>query len=337
MSDDTTVRVRRVEHDDTYVRVSTVGEVGERAFVLVPGIGVSSNYFERLAPNLNGYGPVHALDLPGFGGVPHPGKVLGIPAFAELVGRTIDELGLVDPILVGHSMGSQVVIELAAARPQLSTIVLIGPVVNAAERRVLRQAWRFLQSAWHEPGRVKALALSAYVVCGVRWFSRVLPQMMSYPLEDRVGEIQSQVLIIRGEHDANSPRAWVVELAERLPRSKVWEIPDAAHSVMYAHAEDVAELCVRYARRPATDDDQVNRVLESELGDTGPPRLSLRDRLRRMAGRAQELIGVVRHDDDDIARGRTRQARAQQDPGPEADASSDQALQARPEGSERAE
>jgi hypothetical protein len=30
-------------------------------FVLVPGNGVSSNYFERLAPNLNEHGPVHAL------------------------------------------------------------------------------------------------------------------------------------------------------------------------------------------------------------------------------------------------------------------------------------
>jgi pimeloyl-ACP methyl ester carboxylesterase len=64
---DTTVRVERVAQGDLYVRVNTIGRTGDRPFVLVPGIGVSSDYFERLAPNLNRFGPVHALDLPGCG------------------------------------------------------------------------------------------------------------------------------------------------------------------------------------------------------------------------------------------------------------------------------
>ena len=72
---ETEVRVQRVPWKSTYARVSTVGHEGERTFVLVPGIGLSSNYFERLAAQLNEYGPVHALDLPGFGGVPHPRAV----------------------------------------------------------------------------------------------------------------------------------------------------------------------------------------------------------------------------------------------------------------------
>lgn len=63
---DTDVSVSRVYRGSVYVRVNTIGVAKQRAFVLVPGIGVSSNYFERLAPNLNEYGPVYALDLPGF-------------------------------------------------------------------------------------------------------------------------------------------------------------------------------------------------------------------------------------------------------------------------------
>ena len=178
----TDVAVRRVESGSTYVRVSTIGTSGARAFLLVPGIGVSSDYFERLAPNLNRFGPVHAVDLPGFAGVPHPGRAMSIREYADLLGRVIDELGLDDPVIVGHSMGTQVVTDLAARRPELSTVVLIGPVVNPAERRVLLQALRFLQASWYEPGRVKALAIGAYLVCGVRWFSRILPKMMSFPM-----------------------------------------------------------------------------------------------------------------------------------------------------------
>ena len=53
----TDVEVQRVyATDDVYVRVNSIGTTGERPFVLVPGIGVSSTYFERLAPNLNEFG-----------------------------------------------------------------------------------------------------------------------------------------------------------------------------------------------------------------------------------------------------------------------------------------
>ncbi|MET0990335.1 MAG: alpha/beta fold hydrolase, partial [Glaciihabitans sp.] len=177
---DTSVDVRRVQRGDVYVRVSTIGDKGQRPFLLVPGIGVSSDYFERLAPNLNRFGPVHAVDLPGFAGVPHPNRAMSMRQYGELVSAVIDELALNDPILVGHSMGTQVVTEVAARRHDLSTVVLIGPVINAKERNVLVQALRFVQASWHEPGRVKSLALSAYVLCGVRWFSRMLPMMMRY-------------------------------------------------------------------------------------------------------------------------------------------------------------
>lgn len=54
----TDVTVSRVQADDTYVRVNSVGDGGIRPFVLVPGIGVSSTYFERLAPRLLEFGPV---------------------------------------------------------------------------------------------------------------------------------------------------------------------------------------------------------------------------------------------------------------------------------------
>lgn len=313
----TDVTVSRVRRGGLWVRVSSIGRTGDRPFVLVPGIGVSSNYFERLAPYLNEYGPVHALDLPGFGGVPHGGETLTIPRFADLVGAVLDDLGLEDPVLVGHSMGSQVVTDLAARRPGLSTLVLIGPVVNAAERTVGRQAWRFLGCALREPGRVKALALSAYLVCGPRWFWRVLPEMMSYRLEDRLPAVRASTLVIRGECDGNSPRDWVDRVADTLPRARAWEIPGAAHSVMYAHATEVARLCVAHARVPAPErgDVDVRRLLRPEDADgdgrpDGVPPTDLAHRWTAVRGRLTELVGVIRGDDRLIERGRTLHAEA---------------------------
>jgi len=303
--------VQRVYDGDNYVRVNSIGTGGTRPFVLVPGIGVSSTYFERLAPNLNEFGPVYALDLPGFGGVPHPDHALGIREYADLVGKVIDDLGLDDPIVVGHSMGSQVVSDLASRRPDLTTLVLIGPVVNPAERKLVTQARRFLVAATHEPGRVKALAISAYLFCGFKWFSRVLPKMMSYPIEDALPLIRAHTLVIRGEFDGVAPRDWVERVGELLPSSRLWEIPEAAHSVMYAHAEEVARLCVVHARETAGDADGDNRLHVAPVEDRPEDEpLDTAAVAKALRGRLTEAVGVVTDNDELIEQGKTTHAEA---------------------------
>jgi pimeloyl-ACP methyl ester carboxylesterase/uncharacterized protein YjbJ (UPF0337 family) len=305
------VVVTRVHAGDVYVRVNSVGDAGTRPFVLVPGIGVSSTYFEKLAPRLNEFGPVHAVDLPGFGGVPHPDHALSIGEYADLVGRVIDELGLDDPVVVGHSMGSQIVSDLLARRPELSTLVLIGPVIHPSERRVLTQAWRFLQASMHEPGTVKILALSSYLFCGFKWFARVLPKMISFPIEERLPHIRAHTLVIRGEFDAVSPREWVREVGELLPSSRLWEIAGAAHSVMYAHADEVARLCVQHAREKAGDADDDNRLhVDASNPEGDADDRSVADVVKAVSGRVVETVGVIQDDDEKIAEGKTAAAEA---------------------------
>ena len=311
----TEVSVSRVHSHDYYARVNTIGTTGVRPFVLVPGIGVASTYFERLAPNLNSFGPVHALDLPGFGGVPHPNDALSISQYADLVGLVIDELGLEDPILVGHSMGTQVVADLAARRPDLSTIVLIGPVINPAERSVLRQGLRFAQAGLREPGRVTLLALGAYLMCGFRWFSRVLPKMMAYPIEETLPKITANTLLIRGEFDAVVPRDWLERASTLLGESTAWEIEGAAHSVMHANAEEVARLCVLHAKRsiaaaPGTVQAAPDVEADDRIVAEAPSDLA-----KAVGARITETIGILADDDEKIAAGKTAHAEAMEQSG----------------------
>jgi pimeloyl-ACP methyl ester carboxylesterase/uncharacterized protein YjbJ (UPF0337 family) len=313
---ETEVEVRRVPWRSTYARVSTVGHTGERTFVLVPGIGVSSNYFERLAAQLNEYGPVHALDLPGFGGVPHPksGRMT-IAEYADLVGTVIDELGLDDPVLVGHSMGTQVVADLASRYPDgfpgagsrgagpLSSIILLGPVLSPDERTLGRAGRRFLQAARKEPPRVAALAMQAYLLCGVRWFSRVLPEMMHYPLEETLPKVRSNTLVISGALDTLCPPEWIDQVMDLLPSARVEIIEEAAHSIMHAHADTVAALSVAHVRHPGTDPLPEPETDEDET-EKYPAGMA------ELTGQVTELAGILTDDDELIARGKTAQADA---------------------------
>ena len=326
--------MQRVHGDGVWARVSSVGDASERPFVLVSGIGVSSHYFEQLAPHLVQFGPVHALDLPGFGGVPHARDALSIGQFADLVAKAIDDLGLEDPVIVGHSMGTQICTELAASRPGLSTLVLISPVIDARARFVPVQAFRFLRASLHEPFRVKLLAVVAYLTCGFGWFFKILPRMMSYPIERSAARVHASTLIIRGQHDAVCPRPWVARLSEAFRNAAdVVEIEGAAHSVMHAHAREVAGLCVRHASggssqvagvtrvRPGYDDDGSARAGADGAGIALVPELpkqeasldpaeSVRALVDEVEGVALEFRGNKTDDDRLVELGRERQAEA---------------------------
>jgi pimeloyl-ACP methyl ester carboxylesterase len=266
-------------------------------------MGVSATYFERLVAALSRYGPVHSLDLPGFGGVPHPQTSMAIAQYADLVEESITVLGLTDPVLVGHSMGAQVVADLAARRPDLTALVLIGPVVNAAERTGPRQVLRFLQTARREPLRVKVVALTAYLLCGMRWFKVVLPEMMRYRLEDELPRIHAHTLVVYGEFDANCPPDWADTVVGLLPHAQAWEVRDAAHSVIVAHARAIARLCADHAHRQLPP---ISTHRRQHLSAEAEPEPSLPAKLRTFVrGRGTELLGILRGDDQLIARGKS--------------------------------
>jgi pimeloyl-ACP methyl ester carboxylesterase len=311
---DVTVEVDRVQVDGTYVRVSSIGEQTDRQFVLVAGLGVSATYYERLAPSLTEFGPVHALDLPGFAGVPKFRGKVSIERYADAVERVIDEMGLDNPVLVGHSMGTQVVTEVAARRPGITDVVLISPVVDAAARTISESAVRFVKAAVHEPAAVRFHAITAYVLCGWHWFRRVLPKMIAFPIERRAADVRARVLIVRGEHDALVPREWIRALARQFPYAVLREVVDGAHSVMHAQADAVAALSVAHVRGELPDRgvSSMQRVRDTSTDDS-LSRLGWADAWQVVKSRFVELFGMAKEDDQVLERAKSEHAEATAD------------------------
>lgn len=216
-------------------------------FILVHGIGVSSRYFMPLARELAAYGRVYAIDLPGFGKTKRPMTPLSISDYATFLHECIVQKNIKSPILVGHSMGSQIVIEYVARyHEDVSRLVLIGPVVNPAEKRALKQMVRLAQDGLHEPFRVNLMMVEDYLRCGPRWYFNVLPEMMNYPMEKRLEAVSSKTLVVRGAHDVISSRTWTRKVVDSMQDAELLELPDSGHVAMYVQAKVLAEKCKTY-------------------------------------------------------------------------------------------
>ncbi|WNB84366.1 alpha/beta fold hydrolase [Cellulomonas sp. ATA003] len=227
--------------------VTRAGDPGAPPFVLVHGIGMSGRYFRPLVDVLARGSHVLAVDLPGFGASGRPGPALDVPALADVVAALLDRLaadGVPAPVLVGHSMGCQVVTEVLAAHPGVATGgVLIGPVVDDDARSAVRQGLRLLRDARHEPMRVNALITADYLRAGPRRYLATLPHMLGYRIHERIAQVTDPVLVVRGANDPIAPSSWVRRLADSAPRGTATEVPDAGHVAMYSHPEAVSGLC----------------------------------------------------------------------------------------------
>lgn len=240
--------VSRFEVDGRVLVVERSGTQNDHAFVLVHGIGMGHRVFRGLADELDRAGTVYAIDLPGFGDAPEPSVSLDMPESGDLLATFVQTLPQAHRILVGHSMGTQVVVEAVVRHPGIvERVVLIAPTVNAAERTAARQAWRMVQDLAVESPKVLAIGLIHYIKAGPAWFVRKLRQMLDHKIEERLPSVNVPSLVLRGEVDRVCPRDWVQRVAELIPDASMREVDGRGHEAMIRSPEPVASMIIEHA------------------------------------------------------------------------------------------
>jgi pimeloyl-ACP methyl ester carboxylesterase len=222
------------------------------AFVLVHGIGVSHRYLFRLHRLLAETTDTYSIDLPGFGGTPKPGRRLSVGDYADFILAALDQVGVTSCVLVGHSMGVQFAVEAALRQPdRITELVLMGPVVDHRRRSVTRQALDLTTDcALFESASSNLIVLTDYLRCGPRWYLTELPVMMTYPLEERIGDVGVPVLVLRGAKDPVASRDWCQVLAARAAAGHFREVPGRGHVVQHTGTTAVARAILDFAGRP---------------------------------------------------------------------------------------
>lgn len=220
---------------------------GRREFVLVHGIGMGRTVFAGVAEVLAEQGRVLAIDLPGFGDSPEPGTATTLEETAAAVAQFIRDEARGKVVLVGHSMGAQIVAEVAFRHPELvEALILIAPTVNCRERTVTKQALRMVQDLMGEGPKVLLVGLREYIKTSPLWFINKLRFMLNHRLEDLCPHIPAPVHVLRGETDRVCPRGWAAEVAAAFPRGSMEEIPGRGHESIIKSPRPVGSMILDF-------------------------------------------------------------------------------------------
>lgn len=225
-----------------HYRVAAPVTAHELPLVLVHGLGVSSAYFARLQPRLASTRAVYAVDLPGRGrstGSASPAH--SVPEFATALETWLVACRLAKVDLFGHSLGGQVVTELAGRRPDLvSRVILAAPTLGWRDAGLLALCANLIRDGVREPLSLYRAILPAYARCGPRRMARIDARAAGNDLAAMLQRVAQPVLVVRGARDSLFRPDELATLRAAMPDLTVVEVPGAAHALHWSHPEAVA-------------------------------------------------------------------------------------------------
>jgi pimeloyl-ACP methyl ester carboxylesterase len=244
------------ENGDTPASRNGAPELEETPIVLVHGLASGRS----LKPVIRALDrrPVFAPDLPGFGMSDRPLHPLDVPGLADALRRWLFDNGLAPAILVGFSFGCQVAVDLAARYPAaVDRLVLVGPAFDPEARTRGRLAMRWVRNAPHSSPRL-APAVMHDMIDALPWRSvRALRTALSYPIEDRLGEIEAPTLVVRPERDHLVPAEWTERVAELIADAELVVLPKTAHSIGARHAVRLSALLAPFLAETVEDEAEI--------------------------------------------------------------------------------
>ena len=189
-----------------------------------------------------------ALDLPG-----HPRGVgyNTISEYAKFVTEAIKERGLASVVLVGHSMGGAITIEIALPHPRfLAGIVLVGSGARLRVASIIKD-----EVTRDYPHAAEVIAQWAYSPkSDAKLRKASVQELLEVPAEVTYGDFQAcdqfddmneisridlPTLLVCGEDDALTPVKYSQYMKERIRGARIVIIPGAGHSVMLEKPEEL--------------------------------------------------------------------------------------------------
>jgi len=240
------------------------------ALVLVHGLGGSTAMFQKMSGPLSEHFRVVAYDLRGLGQSETPPLPYSITLLADDLHGLVEQLGLAQITLVGHSLGGAVAFAYAIGHPErVSALIAVAapsatPVEQRADLEVRAEFARregmptmaelharngfpdaFRASHQEDVTTYKAIIASADADgyaghCGV---------IGALDLSADVGRIRAPTLLIAGELDRVVPASAVRLTASQIPGSEYVELAGCGHLVPFERPGQLVEQIIGFVVR----------------------------------------------------------------------------------------
>ena len=243
---------------------------GNEACILLHGFGEGAYIWDNFAPSIAKLFRTLAVDLRGHGDSWwHPKAEYDVEGHVADVVEVIDALRVDRFVLVGHSLGGEIAIRIAAARPKSViglVIVDFGPELNPhGSDRVLAdfndsvRTWDSLSEyeVWLQkrrplisPAMISDLSAGAlrtrpnggYLLkCDPALGTAKTREKNTAMLWKIIASIASPVLVLRGIGSAVLHADVAERMEKMLPNGCLWTITHAGHAVMVDNPEGFAE------------------------------------------------------------------------------------------------
>lgn len=245
-------RERRVEVQGRSVRVVELGR-RERAtpLVLIPGLGLSSDFYAGTLERLAGDGfRVITPDPPGFGrSRAHGWTGLPVEAWTRWLIAFADTLRVDTAVWIGHSVSCHPLMELAIHRPErVRGLVLAAPTGLYGWRRAPAEVVNLARDALREPLSLLAGIARDYIrTSPLRYAGTWLRSTGHRPLR-HAPRVRAPTLVVCGQRDPVVPPALGRELVARLPAGRLALCPTGAHGLPVDAPDEFTAVTAEFAR-----------------------------------------------------------------------------------------
>ncbi|GGS24864.1 alpha/beta fold hydrolase [Deinococcus knuensis] len=218
--------------------------------VIVPGLGCASWMYARLARELARERQVFVYDPPGHGySEGRAGYPVCISHLTDHLAAWMTRVNLRGAPLLGHSLGGEVIIDLAARYPHLSgPLIACAPTGIPENPSVRMQLLRLLRDLPRERPGLLLPGLKAYAHCGARRMILLARDQEDHMTGPLLGQVRVPTLLLDGLSDPVI-RSWTVRRIQAdIPGAVIRQIPGAPHGLTDTHPRAVAAFALEFLR-----------------------------------------------------------------------------------------
>lgn len=229
-------RPERTLHRIGRYRIHALHSGAGDALVLLHGLSGSARWWRHNVPALAQHFRTHAPDLVGFGYSRSWAAQPSIAAMAELIERWLDINHIQHAHLVGHSMGGQIAIHLAARWPARVDKLVLVSAAGIPRAISLSAVTRFLAEIvpprrWGRPAFLPTVAADA-LRAGPRSLLSATQLLLRDDVRMLLPQIQAPTLLVWGRLDPLTPLAHGEYMHARISGSRLIVFENAAHMPM---------------------------------------------------------------------------------------------------------